>query len=204
MKEIKLASSRRVGAESSATRTVILDATERLMLEEGYAAVSTRSVAGRAGLKAPLVHYYFPTTDDMLLAVYRRSADQNLERLSGALASDQPLRALWSLSTDQTRTALAVEFMAMANHRKLIGAEIARYVERFRAMQAEMLVRVLGDGVVDARAGDLKRCPPAGLSMLLAGVSRALIMEASLGISAGHAEAIAFVEGWLRSVETGV
>ena len=42
---------RRVGAENSATRALILDATEQLIREEGYAAVSTRRVAARAGLK---------------------------------------------------------------------------------------------------------------------------------------------------------
>ncbi|MGK2908303.1 MAG: TetR family transcriptional regulator [Sphingobium sp.] len=41
-------------------------------MEEGYAAVSGRKVAARAGLNASLIHYYFPTSDDLLVAAYRR------------------------------------------------------------------------------------------------------------------------------------
>ena len=52
-----MAAARRIGAENSATRTAILDATELVMVEEGYANASTRRVAARAGLKPSLVHY---------------------------------------------------------------------------------------------------------------------------------------------------
>ena len=113
-----MAAGRRIGAESSATRTAILDATELVMVEEGYAAASTRRVAGRAGLKPSLVHYYFPTTDDMHIAVYRRAAEWASEELTKALAHPEPLMALWRYTIDTTRTALTLEFMAMAVHRK--------------------------------------------------------------------------------------
>src|SRR5665213_3085391 len=65
---------RRVGAESSATRARIVEATEEVIREQGYGAASTRRVAQRAGLKASLVHYYFPTTEDLVLAVFKRGA----------------------------------------------------------------------------------------------------------------------------------
>src|ERR1039458_10291908 len=51
-----MASNRRIGGEDSESRAALLDATERLMLEEGYAAVSSRRVAQAAGLKPQLVH----------------------------------------------------------------------------------------------------------------------------------------------------
>jgi AcrR family transcriptional regulator len=192
----KAATSRRVGTEGSATRIVILDATEQLMVREGYAAVSTRRVASEAGLTAPLVHYYFPTTDDLLLAVYRRAAERNYARVSEALTSAQPLRALWMLSTDTTHTTLGVEFMALANHRKPIRLEIARNIERSRGLQAEVLARLLAD-----QGQDQSVCPPAGLSLLIAGISRALVMEQALGIAAGHDELRSFVESWLQRLE---
>ena len=187
---------RRVGAEDSATRVVILDTTERLMLEEGYAAVTTRRVAGEAGLKPPLVHYYFLTTDDLLVAVYQRAAQRNVERVSRALASAKPLSELWALSTDPTRTTLAVEFMALANHRKRIRSEIAANIERSRTMQTEVLKRLLRDQGIS-----LGECPPLAISVVIAGVSRALVMEAALGVSSGHAETRALVESWLQKLE---
>ena len=85
---------RRVGAENSATRALILDATEQLIREEGYAAVSTRRVAARAGLKPSLVHYYFTTTDDLLLAMSRRGAEESDRMIEEALRSDDPVRGL--------------------------------------------------------------------------------------------------------------
>ena len=42
-----------------------MDAAEQLLLEEGYAAVTSRRVGARAGLKPQLVHYYFRTMDDL-------------------------------------------------------------------------------------------------------------------------------------------
>lgn len=70
------------------------------MLEEGYAAVTSRRVAAKAGLKPQLVYYYFRTMDDLFLALFRRRAALGLERQALALASPQPLWALWDLSRD--------------------------------------------------------------------------------------------------------
>src|SRR5215470_9049592 len=82
-----MASERRIGAPDAKNRTVLLDAAERLMLEEGYAAVTSRRVAEKAGLKPQLVHYYFRTMGELYLAVFRRRADQGLEAQSAALKS---------------------------------------------------------------------------------------------------------------------
>ena len=64
------------------------------MLDEGYAAVTSRRVAARARLKPQLVHYYFRTMDDLFLEVFRRRADENLARLDRAVAADGSLHTL--------------------------------------------------------------------------------------------------------------
>ena len=191
-----MSAKRRVGAEQSATRAMILDATEILMVEAGYAAVSTRRVATQAGIKPALVQYYFPSMDDLLLAVYRRAADRSLDSQAAALASARPLHALWSLSSDTAHMALAIEFMALANHRKSIRSEIAVYSERARALQADAL-RVLLRGT--RFAPDM--FSSAGVSLLLAGAARGLVMEHNLGITGGHDDARAIVERWLAEIE---
>src|SRR5687768_1722088 len=101
---------RRIGTEGSATRALILAAAEQVVREEGYAAASTRRVATRAGLKPSLVHYYFPTTDDLLLALYHKGAAESEALLNDALTAPDPLRALWRMYTDPSRTELALEF----------------------------------------------------------------------------------------------
>ena len=181
---------RRIGAESSVTRAAMLDAAEALMRELGYAAVSTRKVATRAGLKPSLVHYYFPTTDDLLIALFRRGADQSDQMLEEALSAPDPLRALWDFFTDTSRTALTLEFMALANHRKALRGFMVEHSEVMRARQAAVLARL----PVSAFAS----CPPAGITLLLAGIGRALVMEGGMGVVGGHAEARNFVEQWLE------
>ena len=76
-------------ARGEASLKLIIDTTERLMLDEGYAAVSSRRVAKEAGLKPPLVHYYFPATDDLFLAVFRRAAAREAGKLDDAVQSAQ-------------------------------------------------------------------------------------------------------------------
>jgi AcrR family transcriptional regulator len=188
-------SPRRLGAPNAKNRTVLIDAAERLMLEEGYAAVTTRRVAAMAGLKHQLVHYYFRTMDDLFLAVFRRRGEEGLEVQARALASEQPLRALWEFSTDPASTALTMEFTGLANHRKAIKTEIACYAERFRAAQMEALPGIL------ERHGHSGEYSPAVLAVLLTSVSRVVILEQALGMSLGHTETLAFVERLLNELE---
>ncbi|MCB2077007.1 MAG: TetR/AcrR family transcriptional regulator [Novosphingobium sp.] len=188
-----MATPRRVGAENSATRALILETTENLIREEGYGSVSTRKVAARAGLKPSLVHYYFPTTDDLFLAVSRRGAEESDRMIEEALASDDPLGALWTFFSDSSRTAMALEFMAMANHRESIREHMADHSEKMRERQVQILTKLLGE-----KLSGPDGCPPAGLSLVLAGIGRALVMEGGLGVDSGHKEARAFVERWLE------
>jgi AcrR family transcriptional regulator len=182
---------RRLGSVQSATRLLILEATQALMLAEGYAAVSARRVAAHAGVKPALVQYYFSSMDELLLETYRHGAARVLERQQEALASDRPLHALWDLAIDPERAALGIEFMALARHRKEIGAEIARLSTHNRQILAEALAALLRDAPY----------PAAGMSLLLAGISRALVMEQGIGMDLGHAETRAIVAHWLRVLE---
>lgn len=181
---------RRVGAENSATRTAILEATEQVLVEEGYAAASTRRVAARAGLKPSLVHYYFPTTDDLLVAVYRRSAEWANEELEKALVDPDPLLALWRYTIDTTRTALMIEFIAMAAHRATLREAMSEHAGQTHALQVAAVERALGE-----RA---KEVPPVVLVAVISALGRSLVMESGMGTGYGHAEAREWFEGWLK------
>lgn len=189
---LPMAPKRRIGTENSETWTLILDAAEQVIRDEGYAAASTRRVAIRAELKPSLVHYYFPTTDDLFLAVFKRGAAQSDAMIEQALSSEDPLRALWRFFADTSRNTLALEFVALANHRKLIGAEITRHSEAMRARQVALLEKLIGEKLAASGGGTA-----AGFSLVLAGIGRALVMEGEMGIRSGHEDARAFVEAWL-------
>src|SRR3569623_2565497 len=95
---------RRQAAVDTATRTALLDAAQAIMVEDGYAAVTTRRRAAEVGVNSTLVYYYFATMDDLFLELFRRGAQRCLERQAEVLASPQPLRGLWELTHDLSST----------------------------------------------------------------------------------------------------
>lgn len=184
------------GRRESAARAALIEATAQVMLEEGYAAATSRRVANRAGVKPALVHYYFPSMDDLFLAVLREGAEANLARQREALAADEPLRALWRLnSTHGAR--LFMEFIALANHRKAIRSEIAAYAERFGDAEQELVTAAM-----TAHGVDLEEFPPVVMSMIVTSLARIVLLERGLGITRGHAEAEAFIGRYLDRFET--
>jgi TetR/AcrR family transcriptional regulator, transcriptional repressor for nem operon len=197
-----MASARRVGAETSKTRDVLLDCVERLMAEEGYAAVTYRAVAAKAGVTGGLVQYYFPTLDDVFVAAIRRRSGQNVERLTQALRDrpDQPLRVLWEYSRDESTAALTTEFLALGNHRKSIRSEIAEVTEEVRRIQLDALNDALDKAERESLLGpgDLS---PGALLFLVTGIPKLIRLEKGVGASTAHAEVVDAFERYLDSVE---
>ena len=191
-----MTSARRIGAPDAKNRGLLLDAAEQLMLEEGYAAVTSRRLANKAGLKPQLVHYYFRTMEDLFLAVFRRRAEEALEVHAQLLLSPQPLWALWRFGTDPAFTRISMEFMALANHRKEMRAEIAYYAERFRDEQRQAVTAALQRYGVNS-----EDVPPVVWTVLMTSLSRFLVLEQAIGMSSGHAETLELVETYLRRLE---
>jgi AcrR family transcriptional regulator len=187
---------RRSPVDDSVTRTALLDAAAALMLDDGYAAVTTRRVAQRAGVNNGLVSYYFGTMDGLFIELFRRGAEHSLARLRQALDSPQPLWELWELTHDFTDNSLTMEFIALANHRKAIKAEIAEYSRTFRTLQLDALSTVIeGYGV------DVGRWPPSSLILAMVAISRFLHMEDAFDVHIGHAEAVAAIEREISALE---
>jgi len=189
-------SPRRSAADDSNTRTLLLDAAKDLMVEEGYAAVSSRRVATKAGTNAALVYYYFDSMDGLFLELFRRGAEQSLARQARVLSSAQPLWGLWDAAHDQSSNALTMEFIALANHRKSIRAEISSYSKKFRRMQLEVMSSVLETYGIDSQ-----EWPPATIILMIAGISRFLLMEKAFDVDIGHADMVALVESHIRELE---
>lgn len=179
------------------TRRKLIEATARVMREEGYAAATSRRVAAEAGVRQALVYYYFPTMDDLFVEVLRTGAEAALTRMRAVLTDDDPIRALWLLNSDPAATTLNAEFMALANHRKAIGAELKAYAERVRDIETAAVTMVLR-----ANGIDLAEYPPVAISMLIAQTARSLCNERAVGVTQGHDELRAFVERQLDLLKT--
>lgn len=190
---------RRVGAQNSKTRDALLDCVERLMLEKGYAAVTYRAVAAKAGVTSGLVQYYFPTLDHVFVAAIRRRTDRNLERLIEALEArpDELLHVMWEFGWDEAAGALITEFTALANHRRSIKAQIAEVIGRTRQVQLVALTTYMQSRnlVVDLS--------PGALLVLLSGLPKLLKLEEGIGVRAAHDEVIGAVLSRLDAVEPG-
>jgi len=189
------AAKRKRAGDKRDRRAEILDATERLMVDSGYAAVSSRRVAREIDIKTSLVHYYFPTTDDLFLALFRRGVQREAEKLDEAAQSPQALQALWASYCNHQQMTLAVEFMALANHREAIRDEIVSVTRQERRRRAQVLSSLLDMDQIQPAD-----CSATGLSVLLIAVARTLIMESGLGIELGHRDASRFVEYWLATL----
>ncbi|HEY5887903.1 MAG TPA: TetR/AcrR family transcriptional regulator [Acidimicrobiales bacterium] len=191
-----MAASRRTG--TSPTRAAILDGAQQLMVDSGYAAVTYRGVAARAGVTAGLVQYYFPALDDLFIAVLRQGTDRIVERLAETSTAAQPLRAIWAYASDRAGTALLMEYMALANHRKVIAPIIGEGGERVRQAQLAAITKAWD------RYGLGETVPPEALLFLMSSLPRMIRLEESFGTTTGHAETIALVEQFLDRVEPQV
>lgn len=186
-------SQRRLGTETAKNRTLLIDAAEHLLCEEGYVAISARKVADKAGLKLPLVYYYFKTMDDLILEVARKNTAKRLKRFVRALASPEPLRAIWELARDNTSAIATTELIALANHRESIRTEVVVIAREFRELQIEAVDRLLA-----AKGVDREAYPAAGIVTIVTALTRAMAQDSALGAADGYADAVALIE---RGVE---
>ncbi|WP_020106610.1 TetR/AcrR family transcriptional regulator [Nocardia sp. 348MFTsu5.1] len=181
----------RVGQRNTGTRDKLLDATIEIMLDEGYAAATSRRVAEKAGVQRAMVYYYFPTMDDLYLAVLRRGYEANMEAQREALASEKPLHALWEMTVDPRGSRLTTEFMALGAHREPIREELAAGAEQFREAQVEALAEMVRD------YAEGEGLHAEVVSVVLASIGRTIGLENGLGITTGHERTLKLVAEYL-------
>lgn len=183
----------RKGSENSEIRTQLVAAARQLIEESGFASVTARRLAEQVGLKRQIVHYYFGTLDDLLIAVLQQEGEAARTRLKKALASDQPLKVSWRETHDAS--ARVLEYMSLALHRDSIRAEFRHQADEFRALQTQAITEHL------ERRGISPETPAAASALMMASISQTIAIERALGISSGHAETIRYIESVLDSFE---
>jgi hypothetical protein len=119
-----------------------------------------------------------------------------MARFERAIAADGSLANIWRLNADPRGAAFNIEFVALANHRKAIRAEIARYAERFRAAQLDAVGAALASsGITD------EQLPPVVALLLTTGLSQVIALEQSLGVTTGHETTVEFVERTIKQLD---
>lgn len=156
---------RRMGPRTGAACQQMLDATETVLREEGYGAVTSRRVCEVAEIKPQLLYYYFETMDDLILSTFKRRTERGLTRLRLLLDTHPPLEASWKFLNDRIDANLTFEFMALASHHEGIRKEVGAFMETARTRQIEAIKRAPSPGDHDSRVRSASRAAAAARSV---------------------------------------
>ena len=186
-----------------AARTALLDAAERLLIEVGYAGITTRKVAAEAGINHGLVHYYFGSIEELLFQAMERYTERLLQRQRALYASDVPFIEKWRTAMrfiDEDLEAgypkIWAELHAVAWNRPQFQRRIAKVHVQWRKIFGQALTQATDEL-------DLDRTPfsKEAFVALVATFNAGLLLERLVGLDAGHRELLDAMDRWLSSLE---
>jgi len=163
------------------------------MLQDGYAAVTSRRIETETGLK---LHYHFGSIDELFIAVVRRRGEINLARLADAFASPEPLRAWWRMVSDRRGSRLLVEITAATNHRPALRAEVAEIARESRRVEIEALDRLVAEYGIDRDT-----FPPSLLGVTVQGLAFAMAYDQVAGFETAQEEATEAMNRFIDRLE---
>lgn len=82
------------------TRATILEAAKAALVESGFSALSTRSIAQRAGVPLSQIHYHYGTKQNLVLEVLEDENRKLLDRQTRLYQSDMPFWKQWEQACD--------------------------------------------------------------------------------------------------------
>ena len=102
-------------AKAEETRARILDTALRLFRERGFEQTTMREVATEAGVATGAAYYYFRSKEELVMAFYLRTAEEEREQFAKALAATKDLRK-------RIRALIAIKLQQFEDHRSLLTA----------------------------------------------------------------------------------
>jgi len=136
---------RRGYAKGAARRAQILDQVLRMVAEQGVDASSLRSVAEALGISHAALRHYFPTRDDLLVAVYRAHEVRRGEAGGPRESAVGGMRK--SAVLNREVPGLVQLYTTLAGDAAGAGHPVTRefFRERFARLRAELSDRVRAD-----------------------------------------------------------
>jgi AcrR family transcriptional regulator len=190
-------------AETQVTRAqeeALLDAAERLLLELGYSKVTTRRVAAEAGLNHGLVHYYFGSVENLLVRALERFTERLTARQRAMYSDpDVPFLEKWRramhylVGEDLAYEKIWLELQALSWNHPELRDQVARVNEEWRSVLTEAFEEPREHYGIDM--------PLDALVSLVMTFNEGIILERAQGITAGHRELLAWIDGWLQRKE---
>ena len=177
--------------------TALFDAAERLLIEDGYAGLTTRRVAAEAGVNHGLVHYYFGSMEELLLQVLERFTDRLIERQTAMYEADAPFLDKWRtamrwLEEDVREGYPKVwwELQAMAWNQPEMRDRLVHVDGVWRALLRTYFASALDEYGIDF--------PLDATVALVIAFNKGIQIEQLSGIDAGHRELLGWIDSWLE------
>jgi AcrR family transcriptional regulator len=190
---MEAAASRRETATGS-----LLDAAERLLIETGYAGLTTRRVAAEAGVNHGLVHYYFGSMEELLLQVLERFTARLIERQAAMYEADVPFLDKWRTAMSWLEEDVQAgypkvwwELQAMAWNRPEMRERLVQVDQEWRGLLRTYFASALDEYGVDF--------PLEATVALVIAFNKGIQIEQLSGITTGHRELLGWIDGWLEA-----
>ena len=184
-------------AARQGTEDAFLDAAERLLVEVGYAGVTTRRVAEEAGANKGLVHYYFGSMENLLVRVLERFTERLIARQRAMYAADLPFIEKWRQAMRYLDEDFAsgyqkiwYELQALAWNRPELRERIAEQTRQWRAVLLEAFEQAPREYQIDM--------PLDALVTLVGTFNQGIILERLSGIDDGHRELLDWIDAFLE------
>ena len=181
----------------SAAEEALLDAAERLLVEIGYAGITTRRLAEEAGVNHGLVHYYFGSNENLLARALERFTERLVERQRELYSADMPFVEKWRtamrflMSEDVTYEKVWLELQALAWNNADLRERLARVNAEWRAVLTEAFAEPHRELGIDM--------PLDALVSLVMTFNIGIIVERLGGIETGHEALLDWIDVWLSS-----
>jgi AcrR family transcriptional regulator len=191
-----------VAAEPSpreAAEDNLLDAAERLLIDVGYAGITTRRLAQEAGVNHGLVHYYFGSIENVLVQTLERFTERLTRRQREMYAADIPFLEKWRMAMrylvaeDVRYEKIWLELQALAWNRPELREGVARVNDAWRA--------VLTEAFAAPRERHGIEMPLDALVSLVMTFNEGIILERLAGVETGQRELLEWIDGWLEQKE---
>lgn len=185
------------------TEAAFLDAAERLLIEVGYAQISTRRLADEAGANAGLVHYYFGSMEEVFVRALERFTERLIARQRAMYAAEVPFIEKWRTAMGYMDEDLAAgypkiwhELQALGWNRPDIRERVAHVNAEWRAVLRSAFARAHEEYALDE-----DEFPLEALVSLVMTFNVGMEIERLSGISDGHRELLEWVDAWLQRLE---
>ncbi len=186
----------KVSTARAAAEEALLDAAERVLVDVGYAGITTRRLAEEAGVNHGLVHYYFGSVENLLVRMLERFTERLITRQREMYAADVPFLEKWRtamrylMDDDVTYEKIWLELQALAWNTPELQERVAHVNDEWRAVLTEAFAEPRRRYGIDI--------PLEALVSLVMTFNEGIILERAQGVTTGHDELLAWIDGWLE------